>query len=113
MKIIGVMMKYYKCYESTVVIPLFFDQKNFVGFIGENGVGKSAVLEALNSFFKNQHWVRNKTGKKGQSSCTVAPIVSFAENELPNSDFVAIDINFGVKLDIFYQFEYQQKLLQQ
>ncbi len=87
MKIIGVGLRYYKCYEATEIVPLFFDQQKFVGFIGENGVGKSAVLEALYSFFSNQHWIRNKTGKKGEEKCLVAPIISFTEDQLPKKKF--------------------------
>ena len=92
MKIIGVGLRYYKCYEATEIVPLFFDQQKFIGFIGENGVGKSAVIEALHSFFTNQDWIRNKTGKKGETTCLVAPIISFEEGELSKKKFNSAEI---------------------
>lgn len=75
MRIIAIALRYYKCYQSTQLIKFFSNDEKFIGFIGENGVGKSAVLQALNSFFTGQNWIRNKTGKKGESKCGVAPIV--------------------------------------
>lgn len=93
MKIVAVGLRYYKCYEATEVVPLFFGSEKFIGFIGENGVGKSAVLEALRSFFTGQHWIRNKTGKKGESTCLVAPIVCLSEKELPLKEFTPDEIS--------------------
>ena len=74
MRIIAIALRYYKCYQSTQLIKLFSNDEKFVGFIGENGVGKSAVLQAFNSFFTGQNWIRNKTGKKGASECGIAPV---------------------------------------
>jgi ABC-type Mn2+/Zn2+ transport system ATPase subunit len=92
MKIIGVSLRYFKCYEATELIPLYFDDEKFVGFIGENGAGKSAVLEALHAFFTNQNWIRNKTGKKGEAICGVAPILICKEVDLVKKFFSLDDI---------------------
>lgn len=76
-------LRYFKCYEATEMIPLFF-QETFTGLLGENGVGKSAVLEALATFFNERDWIRNKTRKKGEKACGVAPIISIPLGELAN-----------------------------
>lgn len=75
MRIVAIALRNYKCYQGIHLIRFFSDDEKFIGLIGENGVGKSAVLQALNSFFTGQNWIRNKTGKKGESECGVAPIV--------------------------------------
>ncbi|HSW98555.1 MAG TPA: AAA family ATPase [Candidatus Saccharimonadales bacterium] len=82
MQIVSVALRNFKCYQSTEIVPLFFDNKRFTGFIGENGVGKSAVLEGLYAFFTGQRWLRNKTGKKGEGECGVAPIIECDEEDL-------------------------------
>jgi len=92
MKIIGVSLRYFKCYEATEFVPLFFNNQKFVGFIGENGVGKSAVLEALHSFFTNQHWIRNKTAKKGEGTSIVAPVLSCTDADFPKKKFAPNEI---------------------
>lgn len=92
MKIVAVGLRYFKCYEATELVPLFFNNEKFVGFIGENGVGKSAVLEALHSFFTNQHWIINKTAKKGKGTSLVAPVLCCKEEDLPKKKFTEEDI---------------------
>ncbi len=92
MKIVAIGLRYFKCYEATELIPLFFNSKKFVGFIGENGVGKSAVLEGLHSFFTNQNWIRNKTAKKGEATSLVAPILCCSVEDFPKKKFSADDI---------------------
>jgi ABC-type Mn2+/Zn2+ transport system ATPase subunit len=87
MKICALGLRYFKCYEATELVPLFFDNQKFVGFIGENGVGKSAVLEALHSFFTNQHWIRNKTAKKGEGTSLIAPVICCKKENLPKKKF--------------------------
>ncbi|NCF75544.1 MAG: AAA family ATPase, partial [Xanthomonadaceae bacterium] len=85
-------MRNYKCYQSTQLIKFFSNDEKFIGFIGENGVGKSAVLQALNSFFTGQNWIRNKTGKKGKSKCGVAPVVFCDTKFLQKQNFSETEI---------------------
>lgn len=82
MKIIALALRNFKCYQATTVIPLFPKESNFLGLIGENGVGKSAVLQGLDAFFTGNNWVRNKTGRSSESGCGVAPIVLCTVEEL-------------------------------
>ncbi|WP_421978704.1 AAA family ATPase [Roseivirga seohaensis] len=50
--IIGIFVKYFKTYSATNYIPLSNGQ-NFNGIVGNNGIGKSSVLEALDYLFNN------------------------------------------------------------
>lgn len=76
MKIIAIALRNFKCYQATTIMPVAPKKENFIGYIGENGVGKSAILLGLHAFFTNSGWIKNKTGKKVTSvDCAVAPIV--------------------------------------
>jgi predicted ATP-dependent endonuclease of OLD family len=57
--IIGVFIRHIKAYKNINFIPISFEH-NFVSYIGENGIGKSSILEALNSFFNNKKYIINK-----------------------------------------------------
>lgn len=57
--LIGIFLKHIKAYKNINFIPIGFEH-NFVGYIGENGVGKSSILEGINSFFNNQKYSINK-----------------------------------------------------
>ncbi|GHC33039.1 hypothetical protein GCM10010082_29500 [Kushneria pakistanensis] len=61
--IIGIILKYYKTYKGINYIPIT-DMDNFCGLVGENGIGKSSVLEALDTFFNGRAWNYNTTTKK-------------------------------------------------
>lgn len=57
--IIGVAIKNFKVYRTIEYVPLSRGSK-FTGLIGQNGVGKSTVLEALDCFFNdNKQWAKN------------------------------------------------------
>lgn len=72
----GIYIKNFKCYQGTIFIPVFSDKTNkFVGYLGDNGVGKSAILEALGVFFSSKpQWLRNKDAHAGAQNCFVAPV---------------------------------------
>ena len=74
--LIGTFLKNFKCYQGTQFVPAYADaSEKIIGYLGDNGVGKSAVLEGLSVFFsKKGHWIRNKDSKKGASECFVAPV---------------------------------------
>ena len=57
--IIGLFIRHIKAYKGVNFIPIGFEH-NFVSYIGENGIGKSSILEALNSFFNNKKYIVNK-----------------------------------------------------
>lgn len=58
--IVGLFLRHIKAYKGISYIPLGH-QYNFISYIGENGIGKSSILEALNSFFNNKMYSINKS----------------------------------------------------
>jgi predicted ATP-dependent endonuclease of OLD family len=57
--IIGSFIKHIKAYKGINYIPVG-NSYNFVSYIGENGIGKSSILEAFDSYFNNKHYPINK-----------------------------------------------------
>ncbi|WP_346917376.1 AAA family ATPase [Clostridium sp.] len=71
--IAGMFVRHYKIYQGVYFIPICNDyNKKYSVFIGNNGVGKSSVFEALNTFFNNGYWNKNKQGKKDEAF--IAPL---------------------------------------
>jgi len=61
--IIGVFLRNIKTYQGINYIPLS-NGENFCGLVGENGIGKSSVLEALECFFHHKEWNYNISHKR-------------------------------------------------
>lgn len=58
--ILAVILKNYKCYKGISFIPLRQDvHQNMNMIIGDNGVGKSSVLESMDTFFNDSSWILN------------------------------------------------------
>ena len=53
--VIGLFLKNYKVYNGLKFIPLS-NGTYFSALFGPNGVGKSSVLEALDTFFNDREW---------------------------------------------------------
>lgn len=62
--ITGILLRNYKNYNNINFIPICDDNNKFTAFIGNNGVGKSAVLEALDVFLNDRSW-NLTSGAKG------------------------------------------------
>ncbi|ATL99369.1 hypothetical protein CK910_13450 [Aeromonas sp. CA23] len=74
--IIGVFLKHIKAYKGISFIPIG-SKYGFVSYVGENGVGKSSILEALNSFFNDKPYPINKDGKRdGLTTAGNEPFIS-------------------------------------
>lgn len=63
--LVGLFIRNVKAYVNIKFVPmagLDYDKSsnNFVTYIGENGIGKSSILEALDSFFNNKPYIINK-----------------------------------------------------
>lgn len=85
MKIAGVLLRNYKVYKNVNFIPFFKQQyENLKIFIGQNGCGKSSILEALDSFFYNTSWTAHLDAIK--EDVYVAPLFLISKDEL-NSRF--------------------------
>ncbi|CZE48026.1 AAA family ATPase [Campylobacter geochelonis] len=53
--IIGILLKNYKIYGGLNYIPISTKHR-FSAYIGDNGVGKSSILEALDTYFNGKEW---------------------------------------------------------
>lgn len=74
-------LRHYKIYQGVNFIPICNDYSNkYSLFIGNNGVGKSSVLEALDAFFNNGYWNKNKSGKADEAF--IAPIFLIQKNKI-------------------------------
>ncbi len=80
--IIGVILNNFKCFKGMHYIPLTnADGTNFCGLIGLNGVGKSAVLEALDCVFNGKDIIRTEGIRTGHITYII-PICAVNEMEL-------------------------------
>lgn len=85
--IVGLLIRNFKTYQATNYIPLS-NGKKFSALVGENGAGKSSVLEALNSFFNNAEWNPHHSISKGYSEREpfICPIFLIKKTSLPKLD---------------------------
>lgn len=58
--IVALLVRNFKIYQNINFLPIS-NGKMFSALVGENGVGKSSVLEAFNSFFNGVDWNYNHT----------------------------------------------------
>ncbi len=85
--IIGVFLRYIKIYQGINYVPLSTGE-NFCGIVGDNGVGKSSVLEALDTLFNGRSWNLNIATKKSGTTSTNPYIVPvfLVQKSLINKD---------------------------
>ena len=63
--IIGLFQRHFKIYKGAKYIPFGTNQKEMFNlFIGQNGAGKSSILEALNCYFNNKFQLKNSLSNK-------------------------------------------------
>ncbi len=58
--IIGIFLRHIKAYKGIKYVPIG-EKYNFASYIGENGVGKSSILQGLNAFFNDTDYPINKS----------------------------------------------------
>jgi predicted ATP-dependent endonuclease of OLD family len=87
--LVGVFLKNFKCYQAIQYVSIFSKmEEKFIGYLGDNGIGKSAVLEALDAFFsKKPRWFKNKDARRGDSDTFVAPIFLLKKDDLKSEKF--------------------------
>lgn len=79
--IVGLFLRHYKIYKGATYIPFGIENiENLNLFIGQNGAGKSSILEALDTFFNNRPFTIHNGEKK--SEAFVAPLFMINESEL-------------------------------
>ncbi|MEB2782891.1 AAA family ATPase [Algoriphagus sp. C2-6-M1] len=72
--IIGTILRNFKTYNGINYVPISHGP-NFCGLVGNNGIGKSSVLEALDSFFNGKTWNYNIVTRKSGFTTTRPHIV--------------------------------------
>ncbi|MCT4330140.1 AAA family ATPase [Elizabethkingia anophelis] len=78
--IIGLLFRHYKCYKGTKFFPFQIQSlKNLSVFIGNNGAGKSSILEALDTYFNNREWTIHYDVKKNEAF--VSPVFIYSKEK--------------------------------
>lgn len=81
--ITGLFLRHYKVYQGVCFTPVCSDYRNkYSVYIGNNGVGKSSILESLNTFFNNSYWNISKNSKKSQAF--IAPVFLICKQTFMN-----------------------------
>lgn len=87
--IVSAFIQEYKIYRKSTYIPISFGEY-FAGYIGENGVGKSTIIEALDRFFNEKEakeWSVNRQARiegklSGHDAPFIAPVFLFKKSLL-------------------------------
>jgi predicted ATPase len=65
--IIGMLLRNYKIYYGVKYIPFGYKYSTTI-FIGDNGIGKSSILEALDTYFNLKEWnINNESKTRGRT----------------------------------------------
>lgn len=80
----SLIIRNFKTYQNIHYIALS-NSKNFSALVGENGAGKSSILEALDSFFNAADWNFNHTLYRGfqEREPFICPLFLIAKDKLP------------------------------
>ncbi|MCL7798370.1 ATP-binding protein, partial [Pasteurella multocida] len=76
--IIGLFIRSFKTYQGLHFIPLS-NEHNLCGLLGDNGIGKSSVLEAIDCFFNDRAWNLNNITKT-KSTPYIVPVFAIDKN---------------------------------
>lgn len=100
--IVGMYIRHIKAYKGIKYIPIGH-RYNFVSYLGENGIGKSSILETLDCFFNNKNYPINKSAlKDGIKTKSNEPFVTpifLIEKSKIHKKYYPIS-NFFWKIDI-------------
>jgi predicted ATP-dependent endonuclease of OLD family len=85
--IVGLFFKHIKAYKGINFAPIGLKYK-FTSYVGENGVGKSSILEALDSFFNCKPYPINKSALGDGINTTgnepfISPIFLIEKSKVP------------------------------
>lgn len=88
--IVGILLKNYKIYGGVKYIPVTINH-NFIAYIGDNGVGKSSILEALDTYFNDREWNLTKGASTTDANVpyiTIAHLIdkNIAKNIIGNNN---------------------------
>lgn len=82
--IIGVFLRNFKTYTGINYIPLT-NGHSFCGLVGNNGIGKSSVLESLDCLLNSKNWNYNVVVRKSGMVTTkphIVPIYLFPSDKI-------------------------------
>ncbi|MDI5986426.1 AAA family ATPase [Halomonas sp. M4R5S39] len=88
--ILTVQLKNYKIFHKNFLIQLSDPDKRFSSIIGKNGVGKSSVLEALDTLFNGRDWAFNSRYMKNSSYISCCAVI---EREVFSRSIVAVAVS--------------------
>jgi predicted ATP-dependent endonuclease of OLD family len=74
--LVGMLLRNFKNYANYHYIKVLHKSpSNLSVYIGENGVGKSAILEAADAFFNNSEWNYTKNAKRDDVAITLVFLI--------------------------------------
>lgn len=83
--ILAAILRNYKCFKGINIIPFSdgnLDSLNII--IGNNGVGKSAVLEGINTLFHESPWIVNNEIRGKKEDVSVGAVMLIEKNRMAN-----------------------------
>ena len=90
--IVGLLLRHYKNYGNLKFIPVVDDiAHKFSVYIGNNGVGKSAILEALDVVLNN-HKIWNTTLGEKKSEAFICPLFLISKSSIPTAKKADFDM---------------------
>lgn len=99
--IIGLEVRHFKAYKNQNFIPIGHEH-NFVAFSGENGVGKSSILEALDTFLNNKEWLVTKNEK--ENDAYICPLFL-----VPKPKVTKLNAQFEIISKFFWNYDQKDK----
>jgi len=79
--ILAAILRNFKCYKGIHVVPFCDDDVFDMNIIiGDNGVGKSAILEGLDTFFNDAPWIVNNDIKGKKTDVSVGAVMLVLKN---------------------------------
>jgi energy-coupling factor transporter ATP-binding protein EcfA2 len=94
--IVGLFLRHYKTYNGIYFVPITINEF-FSVYFGPNGIGKSSILEAMDSFFNERSWNINKFasshGFSNKNHPYIAPVYLIKRDLLPSSNKLDKDIS--------------------
>ncbi len=83
--LLGLFIRNFKGYAETIFIPLSKGD-NFSGLIGDNGVGKTTVLQAIDVFFNGGSWQKNVfMQRNSDEESFIQPVFLIPKERIPQS----------------------------
>ncbi|WP_298989612.1 AAA family ATPase [uncultured Campylobacter sp.] len=82
--LVGILLKNYKIYGGVKYIPVTTNH-NFIAYIGDNGVGKSSILEALDTYFNGREWNVTKGASTTDANIPYITIAHLIDKNIANN----------------------------